>query len=113
MFPDVTDLTPEERHTAHDLELFADNSGNLYNLKQLSFQELNKRRKNGTYDKFEAGDVLHTFIEAAARQYMREVHTEPKQPWYVKFTLKIRMAVANEYVKEYEASLLDKSSKLH
>jgi hypothetical protein len=61
-----------DRHKVEELDLFAENTGELYNQKKSILANILRRRKNDTYDPKKAPKLWMYWVDAASKQYRRE-----------------------------------------
>ena len=91
-------LNPGEQSEARELELYADNTSEIYPLKESIILNIARKIKRGVYDPALAPKLWRYWIDAAAKRYAQEFATPD-----FSFSTKVRQAVADEYARnEYE-----------
>lgn len=91
-------LNSGEQTDARELELYLDNTSELYGQKQAIIKNVARRIKNGTYDPALAPKLWRYWVDEGARSYAKEFADTTYS-----FPVKVRQAVAEEYASsEYE-----------
>lgn len=91
-------LNPGEQTEAHELELWLDNTYELYQQKESIILNVARKIKRGVYDPSLAPKLWRYLVDAGAQDYAKKI-ADPS----FRFSTKVRQAVAEEYAKnEYE-----------
>jgi hypothetical protein len=83
-----------DRRVVEELDLFAENTGELYNQKKSILANIARRRKNGTYDPKKAPKLWMYWVDSASKQYRKEFPGTT-------FDKPTREALAKELAKRY------------
>jgi len=84
-----------DRHKVEELDLFAENTYDLYSQKQSILANIARRRKNGTYDPKKAPKLWMYWVDSASKQYRKEFPAAT-------FDKPTREALAKELAKRYD-----------
>jgi DNA-nicking Smr family endonuclease len=89
---------PIDDTAAEELELFAENTGELYPQKQAILANIKRKLKRGKYDPAKAPKLWMYWVDNAAKRYQKEFGSE--SPIFNKPT---REAVAQDLAKRYHS----------
>jgi hypothetical protein len=95
-----------DEHAARELELFIENTGELYGQRKAILDNLHKKVVKGKYSPVAAPKLWLYWVEAGVRQYAKEMHEDPKAVLR-KFSPATRRHVAAEFAKDAETRTLD------
>lgn len=87
---------PADQAALRELDLFAENTGELYAQKKAILANIKRRREKGTYDPAKAPKLWMYWVDAAARRYQKEFGSG--SPVFDKPT---REALAQELARRY------------
>ena len=87
-----------DEHAATELELYAENTSELYNQKKSILANIQRRLKKGTYDHSLAPKLWMYWVDAAAKRYVKELGSD--SPIFNKAT---REHVARELADRYRS----------
>jgi len=90
-----------DEHAATELELYADNTAELYNQKVAILENLKKRLAKGTYDKEKAIKLWMYWVDAAAKRYAKEFGGT----WSTLFSPTTRLEVARREEERERAEM--------
>jgi hypothetical protein len=82
-----------------ELELYAENTSELYNQKKSILANIQRRIKNGTYNHALAPKLWQYWVDAAAKRYQKEFGT----PGHPIFNLATREKVARDLADRYRS----------
>ncbi len=85
-----------DEHAQNELDLFAENTSELYNQKKSILANIQRRLKNKTYDHALAPKLWMFWVDAAAKQYAKEFPG-------TKFNKTTREALARELADRYRS----------
>jgi len=80
---------------ARELDLFIENTGELYPMKQAIIKNLQRKRAKGKYDKTKAPKAWQHWVDRGAKQYQKEFGSGV-------FDKATRTHLAEELAKRYE-----------
>lgn len=89
-----------DEHAATELDLYAENTSELYNQKKSILANIQRRLKNGTYDHSFAPKLWMYWVDAAAKRYTKEFGG-PRDNISVIFSKATREHVARELANRY------------
>jgi len=87
-----------DEHAAHELDVYAENTSELYAQKKSILANIARRHKSGTYDHAKAPKLWMYLVDAAARRYRKEFGGGPET-----FNKVTREAVARELADRYRS----------
>lgn len=87
-----------DRDAAHELDLYAENTSELYSQKKSILANIQRRHKSGTYDHAKAPKLWMYWVDAAARRYRKEYGGGPET-----FTKATREYLARELADRYKS----------
>jgi hypothetical protein len=97
--------TPDLSSTVEELQLFAENTGELYNQKKSILKNILRKMGSGKYDPAKAPALWMYWVEAAAKRYCKE-NCSPYDKWNIVFPMDVRKQLAKKLAKEEHAELL-------
>ncbi len=98
----MTTPTTLDTHAVRELILFADNTYDLYALKQNYIKNVQRRIAAGTYDPAKAVKLWRYWTDAAAKMYRKELGGSPAT-----FPPAVRQAAAAEVAEREYAELME------
>jgi hypothetical protein len=84
-----------------ELDLYAENTSEIYNQKKSILENIRRRLKNGTYSAVLAPKLWMYWVESAAKRYGKEFGTSSRVDAI--FNLPTREALARRLAKRYES----------
>jgi hypothetical protein len=85
-------------HAKHELDLYAENTSELYNQKKSILANIQRRHKNGTYDHARAPQLWMYWVDAASKRYRKEFGGGPEM-----FNKATRESLAKELADRYRS----------
>ena len=87
-----------DKDAAHELDLYAENTSELYAQKKSILANVRRRHENGIYDHAKAPKLWLYWVDAAARRYRKEFGGGPET-----FTKATREHLARELADRYQS----------
>lgn len=91
---------PVDEHAQTELDLYAENTFELYNQKESILANLQRKAKKGTYDHAKAAKLWMYWVDAAAKRYVKEFDA-PGARIDTVFNKATREALARELADRY------------
>jgi hypothetical protein len=85
-----------DQHAQTELDLYAENTSELYNQKKAILANLQRKAKKGTYDHTKAAKLWMYWVDAASKRYRKEFGGSPET-----FNKATREALAKELADRY------------
>jgi hypothetical protein len=89
-------VAPVDQGALQELDLYAENTGELYSQKKAILENIRRKRARGVYDPQKAPKLWLYWVDAAAKRYQREFGSD--SPIFNKPT---RVALAEELARKY------------
>lgn len=93
-----------DRHALRELELYMENESSLYRQKQSIIENIKRKMKSGRYNSGLAPKLWMYWVDAGAKAYAKE-HGGPGARVRDMFPKDLRMALAQEFAKDYEEQI--------
>lgn len=95
---------PVDESAKHELDLYAESTGELYGQKKAILANLQKKAKKGVYDHSKAAKLWMYWVDAAAKRYTKEFGA-PNETIDRTFNKPTREALAQELADRYRGGV--------